>query len=190
MFTTSISYHIFYSVPPHQPKLELKNFLFVDIINTIYIYLHLVTPNDMYESYTDILCLILSCPEFRQKVERQEVVTHTHYKTEDYWGLLVSSGGSGYENAMEKYVYGKLNKVLLYILAIFLVYVMIFQSGACARSAEIWKNHQICQKIMRQKLEKSPSLVQLALKPFFGWLRVPANPISGKRLVTTTAIYF
>ena len=144
MFTTSISYHIFYSVPPHQPKLELKTF-FVRRYNKYNIHLFTSSHSNWYESYTDILCLILSCPEFRQKVERQEVVTHTHYKTEDYWGLLLSSGGSGYENAMEKYVYGKLNKVLLYILAIFLVYVMIFQSGACARWGNL-KNHQICQK--------------------------------------------
>ena len=125
-------------------NLNWKHF-FVRRYNKYNIHLFTSSHSKWYESYTDILCLILSCPEFRQKVERQEVVTHTHYKTEDYWGLLLSSGRSGYENAMEKYVYGKLNKVLLHFLAIFLIYVMIFQSGACARCGNL-KNHQICQK--------------------------------------------
>ena len=65
---TTISHPIFYQTLFHHNTLAniwKKNFIFT--INTIYI-----SHSNRYESH--MLCLIISCPEFKQKAERQEVV--------------------------------------------------------------------------------------------------------------------
>ena len=53
---------------------------------------------------------------------------------------------------------------------------MIFQSGeAHRRCNETLKNHPLGQNLAKYKIK---SLVQHALNPFFGWFKVPKNPIS------------
>ena len=77
----------------------------------------------------------------------------------------------------------------LQFLPFFWPIMMILQSGEWRRSCETLKNNQICQKFGKKWRDEPCStclkLMPSCLNPFFGWLRVPENPILGSRPVTT-----